>query len=424
VTRVVAAVALAALAASCSCRSSDADRAKREREQMEARIKSSLTLLPYRLVKISVRAHDDPKRPPAVDVLWKVLDETRALPAKPATPEEVLTEAATYARLLKALFDARETMKSRDEDEFPTLVQALTGGPAPAPWDAQLEHLGLAAFWFLVDAADKSDRVPGSTEYVFYELARATPQPGWPKEARWFAQLLRGGAFCAAEYHYAAEEELNAYVTAMEATTPADFEGWSRAHADAEQMQHGLRAAGYFVRAWNRMGLKREDASTEDLEKGLGELKALGIDNELTQWGWALVHARRGRFAESAAELDKLAASPHLDEKTRAELKDAAASMRANGKGIPVLLEARATFILAQALLSRAGGVEALLVLVLGEEQGKQLAAPLAWLERTRRGLANASPASALEKGKDVGKQDLELLKKTTGVGATADAGP
>jgi len=178
------------------------------------------------------------------------------------------------------------------------------------------------------------------------------------------------------------------------------------------------------VRAWNRMGLKREDASTEDLEKGLAELKALGIDNELTQWGWALVYARRGRFSESAAELDKLAASPHLDERTRAELKDAAAAMRGNGKGIPVLLEARATFILAQALLSRAGGVEPLLVLVLGEEAGRKVAAPLAWLERTRRGLAQASPASALEKGKDVGKQGLELLKKATGVGAPADAGP
>ncbi|GMU61070.1 MAG: hypothetical protein AMXMBFR34_28330 [Myxococcaceae bacterium] len=414
---------LALAVSSCACRESDARKAQREREKLEERLKSSLSLLPYRLVKISLRAKDDPRRPAAVDALWQVLAETQALPAKPATAEEALREAATYARLFKALYDARETMKSRDEDEFKPLAEVLLTTPMPPPWDAQLEHLGLAGFWFLVDAADKGNRVPGSTEYVFYELARATPQPGWPKEARWAAQLLRGAAFCAAEYHYAAEEELSAYVTAMEGTTPADFGGWATAHADATQMMHGLRAAGYFVRAWNRMGLKRDEASTEDLEKGLDELEALGIDNELTQWGWALVHARRGRYAQSAAELDKLARSPHLDEATRMELEAAAQTMRTQEKGIPLFLQTRATFILAQALLSRAGGVESLLVLLLGEEAGKQAAAPLQWLERTRRALASqASPASALEKGKGVGKQGLELLKKA--VAPAPDAGP
>lgn len=396
------------LLTSCFCRKTDAQKAQAERDQMEERIKTSLTLLPYRLVKIGVRAKDDPRRPPAVDALQLMLAETQALPAKPATAEEVLHEAATYARLLKALYDARETMKDRDEDEFPPLAQVLLGEPLPPPFDMQLEHLGLAAFWFLVDSADQANRIPGSTEYVFYEMARATPQPGWPKEARWFAQLLRGGAFCAAKYHYAAEEELTAYVTAMETATVSDFAGWTAAHANAEQTMHGLRAAGYFVRAWNRMGLKREEGSTEDLEKGLTELQALGIDNELTQWGWALVHARRGRFDQSATELDKLAQSPHLDEKTRTELAAAAVSMRSQEHALPLMLEARATFILAQALLSRAGGVEHLLSLVVGDDHAKQIALPLTWLERTRRGLSGASPASAWEKG----KQGLELLKK------------
>lgn len=421
--RGVFACALALALSGCSCRTSDAEKARREREQLEARLKTSLTLLPYRLVKITLRAKDDPRRPAAVDALWQVLDETRGLPAKPATAEEVLKEAEVYARLLKALYDARETMKTRDEDEFPTLAQAFTRAPMPPPWDMQLEHLGLAAVWFVLDAADQGNRIPGSTEYVFYELARATPQPGWPKEARWGAWLLRGGAFCAAKYHYAAEEELTAYVTAMEKATPADFGGWKGAHADAQATMHGARAAGYFVRAWNRMGLERDEAATGDLEKGLDELKALGLDNELTQWGWALVHARRGRWDESAAELDKLAQSPHLDEATRADLKQAAQDLRGQAHRLPVLLEARATVILAQALLSRAGGVEALLVLFLGEESGKQLAAPLAWLERTRRGLARASPASAVDKGKDVGKRGLELLEKALRPGAPGDAG-
>ncbi|MDP1829797.1 MAG: hypothetical protein Q8L48_41405 [Archangium sp.] len=396
------------LLTSCACRKTDAQKAQAERDQLEERIKTSLTLLPYRLVKIGVRAKDDPRRPPAVDALQLMLAETQALPPKPATTAEVLHEAATYARLLKALYDARETMKDRDEDEFPPLAQVLLHAPLPPPFDMQLEHLGLSAFWFIVDSADQGKKIPGGTEYVFYELARATPQPGWPKEARWFAQLLRGGAFCAAKYHYAAEEELTAYVTAMETTTASDFTGWTSANATPAQTMHGLRAAGYFVRAWNRMGLEREEGSTEDLEKGLTELQALGVENELTQWGWALVHARRGRFDPSAAELDKLAQSPHLDEKTRTELTAAAAAMRSQEHAIPLMLEARATFILAQALLSRAGGVEHLLTLVVGEEHAKKIALPLTWLERTRRGLAGASPSSVWEKG----KQGLELLKK------------
>lgn len=111
------------------------------------------------------------------------------------------------------------------------------------------------------------------------------------------------------------------------------------------------------------------------------------------------------RFDQSATELDKLAQSPHLDEKTRTELTAAAVSMRSQEHALPLMLEARATFILAQALLSRAGGVEHLLSLVVGDEHAKQLALPLTWLERTRRGLAGASPASAWQKGK-------ELLKK------------
>ena len=387
---------VALLFAGCVCRSSDAEKAKREREKMEDRVRSSLALLPYRLVKISVRAKDDPKRPAAVDALWKMLAETQALPAKPATTEEIAHEAATYARLLKALFDARQTMKTADEDDFATLGQVLLDAPSPPVFDAQTEHLALAVLWFVVDSADQTNRIPGSSEYVFYELERAKPQPTWPRELRWVAQLLRGAEFCAAEYHYAAEEELDAYVTALEATTPADFDAWKT--AEPAQLQSALKAAGYFVRAWNRMGLGRDDASTEDLEKGLAELQAMGVDNELTQWGWALVHARRGRYEASALELEKLAKSEHLDAATKTELEAAAVAMRSESHAIPLLLQTRATVILAQALLARAGGLEHVLIVLLGEEQGTRAAAPVRWLERTRRGLATLSPSAVWDR--------------------------
>lgn len=404
-------LSLAFVVPACSCRKTDAERAKEEREKIDRKLRESLTLFPYRLVKLSLRSAKSPKRPAAVDSVMKLLDETKALPERPATAEEIAHEAATYARLLKALYDARESMMKHDEDDFPTLADSFAPGTLPSPpWDAQLEHLALAALWFIVDAADRSHRVPGGTEYVFYELSRAEPQPGWPADVRRFAQLLRGAAFCATEHHYAAEEELTNVVKDLEAATVADFSGYSK-EVSKEEVFHTLRAAAYLARAWNRLGLERDDAAADDLEKGLAELKAMGVDNELTQWGWAVVHAHRGRYADAAAELDKLAASPNLDGETKKELADAAKSMREHGKGIPVLLEARAMLIVGQALLARSGGVEKILVTLLGEEKGKELAEPVRWLERTRRAIAQ-TPGEKLEEGKELGAKGLEALKK------------
>jgi hypothetical protein len=255
-----------------------------------------------------------------------------------------------------------------------------------------MEHLATAAFWLLVDSADRSQKVPGGTDFVFYELSRAPPQPSWPRGVALLAWWMRGAAFCATGAHYAAEEELTAYIDEvgrLDVAALGPIFG-----ADAAPALHLLRAFGAFTRAWNRLELKRDAAATDDIEAGLKELEALGIDNELTWWGWSLVHAQRERPAESARYLDKLAASPHLDEAVRAELSTAAGELRATQK-IPVLLKARALVIVAQALLARAGGVEGILVTALGPDEGQRLAKPLRWLERVRFALATAPAAAA-----------------------------
>jgi hypothetical protein len=413
------AVVVLLISASCACRT-DAQRAKAERAAVEKELRESLALFPYRFIKLSLRSAKSPGRPAAIDGVLKLIEETQALPARPATAEEVAKEAALWARLAKATWDARETMMTSDEDDFPTLAANYLREPLPPPYDAQLEHLVLAGFWFVVDAADKGHKVPGGTQYVFYELMRAEPQPAWPVEARWLALLLRGGSYCATERHYAAEEELTTALTELERGTPGELSGIGDRVSRVETF-HGLRAAGYFLRAWNRMGLHRDDAAVDDVEKGLAELKALGIDNEVTQWGWAVVHAHRGRYPEAAAELERLAQSPNLDAETKRELAEAATELRAHGKGIPVLLQARAMVIIGQALLARAGGLENVLRTVLGDERAKELAAPLEWLARTREKLGR-SPGQVVEQGKALGAKGLELVKER--LDAFRDAGP
>jgi hypothetical protein len=378
-------------------------------------------LFPYRFVKLSLRSSKSPNRPEAIDGVMKLIAETEALPQKPATPDELQKTATTWARLAKASWDARQTMMTRDEDEFPTLAELYLSAPLPPPYDPQLEHLALAAVWFLVDSADRGHKVPGGTEYVFYELMRAEPQPSWPMDARALAQLLRGGAYCATDKHYAAEEELTAAIASLETLTADQLLGLGD-RVSKEEALHGGRAAAYFLRAWNRMGLKRDDGAADDLEKGLAELQIIGVDNELTQWGWAFVHARRERPEQAAEQLDKLAHSPNLDEKTRAELAEAATDLRQSGKGIPLLLQTRAMVIIGQALLARAGGFERVLEEVLGPEKAKQVLTPLTWLVRAREKLAQ-SPGQVVEQGKQLGAKGLELLKEKVQGLQAVDAG-
>ncbi len=411
--RVLPALVLVVAASCGACRGcqSDAERAKAEREAMEQRARESLALLPYRLVKVTLRSRGEPTAPKELDRLWTALDATAALPQKATTPEEVAQAAKTWGAFAVALYQARAELEKHDEDEYPLLWTKLVPAPPPARYDAGLEHLGLAAVWFLLETSDRGGRTP-APEVVFYELSKATPAPTWPRDLRVAARLLRGGAFTSAKYHYAAEEELTAGIAELEAMTAADLASLQRQDLTAEQQLHAARGVAYALRAWNRLGLERDDAAADDLERALKELEAAGLKGELFDWGWAVVHAQRGKMAEAADDLERLAASPYLEEKQREELREAAKSMRAGGKGIPVFLRARSFTILAQALLARAGGLEKVLVELFGEEEGKKLYAPVAWLDSAKKNLRELTPGAAVDRGKELLDRGLGRLKE------------
>ncbi|QSQ26124.1 hypothetical protein JY651_14850 [Pyxidicoccus parkwayensis] len=432
VPRAAAVLSLVLLSVLAGCRKTDAERAAEERAEIEKKIRDSYALVPYRAIKLTYRAEGQPNAPEEIAALWKAVEETRALPEKPATAEESRRVAKLYLDLGIAFYKAKKTLEKRDEDEFPLLWNRFmpeTPGPLSG-YDAGQEHAILAAVWVVLDQADRSDRVP-ATDVVFYELARAVPQPSWPAGLRVGVQGGRGLAFCGAGYHYAAEEELNAYLSGIEALSPDSFTPMP--HATAVEEREALLAAGYFVRAWNRMGLKRERAAEDDIERGLQSLEKLGVENELTWWGWAFIHFRRERYEESAKFLDKLAASPFISATAREEIHASAEEMRKHGKKLPIFLQARAALILTEALVARAGGLENILVVVLGPERGKQVYEPIAWMDRVRRGVGSVSMDSVkkgagdtLNAAKDMGGKGLEALKKKLGGGAdsTAESGP
>jgi hypothetical protein len=64
----------------------------------------------------------------------------------------------------------------------------------------------------------------------------------------------------------------------------------------------------------------------------------------------------------------------------------------------------------APAPIARAGGLEKLLVTMFGERTGREVYAPIAWLDHAQRAASDA-PGQALDKGKDLLKSGLGRLR-------------
>ena len=84
-----AAPCLFLLLAGCgACAKSDAERAAEERVAIEARIRDSNLLVPYRALKLTLRAQGEQDAPEAVGLLFSAFAETRGLPDREMTAGE------------------------------------------------------------------------------------------------------------------------------------------------------------------------------------------------------------------------------------------------------------------------------------------------------------------------------------------------
>ena len=115
-----------------------------------------------------------------------------------------------------------------------------------------------------------------------------------------------------------------------------------------------LLAVGYLMRAVNRFELDRSDAAYDDLEAMLQQLGAAGIDNELSQWAWAMVHIHRKRDV-AADDLSRPGQSPHLSAAERMEIARCSDTMRGMSGGLVLFGASRAQLVIIRALIARAG---------------------------------------------------------------------
>ncbi len=402
---------------SCSCLGDDAERAAKERAKIQKKVESSLVLVPYRGLKVLLRSAGLNERTPEVQRLLDELPGPGSMPEKIESPDDAKKVGSTILAAAVLLYESRVVLSKDDEDKLPLLWRTWTRRDPPFSWyGTEAEHLALGSAWSIGQVVDPGN-TSRSTEFALYELSRAEPKDAWPLPVKLWGRLARGVGFSAAEYRYAAEEELNAYVALAGALTPEQeaqlaLPFVSKGSADL------IRAVGHSARAWNRLGLGREKAAADDLEKALDSLGKAGVDNELTQWARAFVHYVRGKRAEAAKDLLALAESPNLDEATRSELRQAARDIEKQKPGI--FGAVKAGTVIGGALLARAGGMDKILETVFGGDAARTLHAPLVWFNQLREGVAEHASADAItgalrEKAKEGTAKGLDPVKQKVG---------
>lgn len=407
-------MALATAGAGCGgCSKTDAERAAEERAKAEEKWKGSWALLPWRAMKGSVRSNNASPRP-EVYVRWD------AMVAK--------SDVETVTEYLIWLAAHRDQLTEYDEDKFPTVLECFGGQSLPAWYDNGADHLLVAMTVLLLDAADSGNKLPVG-DIAFYELSRAEPKPDWPGALAVLGRYARGVTFFLNEFHYAANEELAHYDEEVNALSEVELTAVAWLFKDQlakstlpphEQGKHLLVALGAFTRAANLAKLERDEDTTREVERGLEALEALGIENELTLWGWALVHQRRKRYDKSAESLHKLAKTPYLDEATKAEIEKSASDMAKQSEDPGIFQSQATTVAVVRALVARAGGVEGILAILLGKEQAAKIVAPFVAVDDTFQAMKDATSTKKIEgladegitKAKDVGLSFWDKLWK------------
>lgn len=393
------------------CRESDSEKAKKERAAIEKRITDSFALVPYRGVKTMLRSSVG-NRPPELEKLATEMAEANA-----RFNAHITAGTVPFGPTLELMVDAyraRALLKKYDEDTFPLLWDVFSKIPLPiAYYDKSTEHLVLGVTWIVLSLADRTGRMP-APEILFYELSRVQASPAWPWALRVLGRTMRGIAQSNAGYHYAAEEEFDGLIVDVEKGTPTDRAVLAYGQIDGV-VDAELRATAHMLRAWNRFGLDRRDKAADDIEEALTQLQKIGVDNELTQWGWAIIHVRRKRYEEAGQSLDKLAASPHLDKVAQDEVKQAAVDVRKAGHDVFPLTSLRANYFIANALILRAGGIEHILDVLLGPELSTKAKAPVNWLRAVQHSIGDLLDEKQLEKAGDKVKAGGKQLLDSAG---------
>lgn len=401
------ALAVVLLGSACQQGKTDTERAQEERKAIEKQTKESIALYPYQTLKAVLRSQNEPNRPPELVAIEQHLARSGLFGETNTIPTE--DKQTALLQVGQQMLKLRHRMPSFDEDIYPLLWNKLSEAPLPLPaYDNAMEHGGLSFLWLVVGLADQGHGLPFQT-FVWYELARAQVKDTSPVWGQYMIRLARGAAFVTRSYSYAAEEELSQVLTALSLPPPQADPWTERLRISPSTLHTILQATGYFLRAFNRIQLHRQEQATQDVETGLRALARLHVDNELTQWGWAFVYAQQGRFAESAHTLRQWAQSPFVEANARKDILQYASDIeRLKTSAIPLFTQERALWLLSQTLVARNGGWRALFTKLVGAESAKNLLHSVDWLQESTQQLSGTLDLKPWKDSLQTGNQTLQ----------------
>lgn len=375
---------------SCPKKATRVELAQKERREVEKRWNDSLVTPPYRLLKSFLRSTGERNRPKEFDVIH--------FPVSFSDHFSIQEMRERFLQLAMLSYSSKELLMKADEDLFPLLWTKISGKPPIYfKYNQNLEHLSLATLWLLTLQILPQDKIL-SPEIVFYELSRIKNSSSDLEAVKLWASFCRGFSFMQNKYFYAADEEFSSFIDAVRELPLTENEEIALfLHISPRQVRSGALIGGYFVRAFNRLSLQLVEEATQDMKDGLNELASLGIENELTYFGWAFVHVKQKHYEEASQSLQKLAKSPFLKSEERLEIEELSKRLKSMERSkIPLFTQERGFLLLSQVLLARLGGLEGLFSRIFGSEQGAQIYQNITWLKQMQISLLEMTKSFSL----------------------------
>ncbi|HEX2900149.1 MAG TPA: short-chain dehydrogenase [Bacteroidia bacterium] len=336
------------LTASCGRELTDAELLARDRAALADHLNSN-KVLSYKFCKLILRSASMPGSEDA---------KTREFQAI-ATP--------LYARMLKVdrggmaalgvsdyiglytdYLGLKDFVLETDEDEFPTLIEALNlsyhAGTEASTFRLtkedkllyqNVEHAGLSGLVMLSKDLGRS--------IALYECAETEPQFLPDGEAKTLLQFYRGFIFFQAGFYYISQEALTTNIDWLTAhvQSPLPFmqETFDLDQLNTAKAHIAFRGFNYLMRGFDRTMMEREideERALDDFEHFIADAKEVGLDNELVWVVEAYLHMKREEHEKAIVALKKLRVSPLLSEDERETIDETIAYLddREAGKAL------------------------------------------------------------------------------------------
>lgn len=242
--------------------------------------------------------------------------------------------AKEYLELAKEIYKLSDTIKSLDEDDYPTFVEVLghservihgRGMDIPENWNSSMDH------WLFAVVMETRFSL-GS--WKTYELYKVDPDQMPTTDLKVIASLHKGLSRLRGKWYFLADEiftkaidETNKNgITLNDATKNllADFDVESL--SEEEKFRLLSRSSAHLLRGFSRHQANSSDLNDkalEDIEAAVKDFNKLGIENELVWLAESYVYVKNDEKEKAIASLTKLEKSKYLSSKEKTLIADA-----------------------------------------------------------------------------------------------------